>query len=339
VWEATTFEESIRMLMSGSVTRLRVNGSFNVDKVDMKRIASALNSEKGCVETLWLRNCGIPSDPAEAVSSCFKGTILKELYLEDNALGDSGIIDICNFMGTGEDQIRRVLLASNRTLVTLRLDGNGIASQGLASLADSLKVHPCLTELSLARNSIQSSHVDDFSECMKRNTMLKDLSLSGNQIGPKFPMKIMYLQGLEVLDLSSNIIEELTNTDFRLGLSIGAHRKLRNMNLKGNTPSLQKWMKKYAAKALTTAASSPPAVGGAYGCAVVSSKGGGWGKGAGKERCDGEEQLEISWKLVHATLIEFSKEDAKAMDSYRLSDSTIPQSMDSGVPAHKREAK
>ena len=328
------------MLMSGSVTRLRVNGSFNVDKVDMQRIASALNSEKGCVETLWLRSCGIPSDAAEDVASCFKGTILKELYLEDNALGDSGIIDICNFMGTGDDQIRRVL-ASNRTLVTLRLDGNGIASQGLASLADSLKVHPCLTELSLARNSIQSSHVDEFSDCMKRNTRLKDLSLSGNQIGPKFPMKIMYLQGLEVLDLSSNIIEELPNTDFRLGLSIGSHRKLRNVNLKGNTPSLQKWMKKYAAKALTAAASSPASFGGAYGCAVVSSKGDGSGlaKGTGKERCDGDEELEISWKLVHATLIEFSKEDAKAMDSYRLSDSTIPQSMDSGVPAHKREAK
>jgi hypothetical protein len=275
------------------------------------------------------------------VASCFKGTILKELYLEDNALGDSGIIDICNCMGTGEDRIRRVL-ASNRTLVTLRLDGNGIASQGLASLADSLKVHPCLTELSLARNSIQSSHVDDFSEYMKRNTRLKDLSLSGNQIGPKFPMKIMYLQGLEVLDLSSNIIDELPNTDFRLGLSIGAHRKLRNVNLKGNTPSLQKWMKKYASKALITAASSPPAVGGAYGCAVVSSKGGGSGlaKGTGfRERCDDDEELDISWKLVHATLIEFSKEDAKAMDSYRLSDSTIPESMDSSVPVHKRESK
>ena len=47
VWEASTLEASIKMMKSGSVTRLRVaEGSFALDRQGVQDIANALNSQR-----------------------------------------------------------------------------------------------------------------------------------------------------------------------------------------------------------------------------------------------------------------------------------------------------
>ena len=90
----------------------------------------------------------IPSDAGKELCALVaQNSTLTELYLEDNALSEQGVVDMCNFLGSDSTSSA---LANNRSLVTLCLDGNGVGERALASLADSLADQPCLTELSLS---------------------------------------------------------------------------------------------------------------------------------------------------------------------------------------------
>ena len=280
VWEATTLESSLTMMKSGAVTRLRLaEDNFALDGLGVAQITAALLSEKSRIETLWMRELKIPSDAGSSLCELVaRSTTLTELYLEDNALGDVGLVDMCTSA-----------LANNRTLRTLCLDSNGITGQALSSLGESLATHPCLTELSLSRNPLHISELGQFFDAAQANTALQILRLSGCAIGPSFPAQCIKLKGLEQLDLSNNQIEDLPNC-------VGAHETLRNVNLTGNTPRLRKRLETLAAAADQEAAADTAAEG--------------FGQKGNKQKRD---KQVISWRVVHPQLKKLASADAAAM--------------------------
>jgi hypothetical protein len=216
VWEASTLVECVRMIKSGSVTRLRVlGGGGELDLDGANTICTGLSSPNCSIETLWLRSLGIPSDagkelalthkcstyylptpmcrgrkqhvradriccpsphslssayPAHVLTCCVRRlpARLTELYLEDNKLGEDGVVAMCfganrtfeslqneRNAHEGDSQYEReahqdkvvavhsTSLASNRSLVTLSLDGNGIQARAMAALGICLSVCPC----------------------------------------------------------------------------------------------------------------------------------------------------------------------------------------------------
>lgn len=242
-----------------------------------------------CLVAAGLRDLGIPGDAGEEL--CFavaQNSTLTELYLEDNKLGEDGVVAMCNFLGSDRTSSS---LANNRSLVTLCLDGNGIGERAMASLGDSLASQPSLTELSLSRNPLFTTEVDLFGDKLKRNTTLKVLRLSECHVGPKFPAKTMMIKGLQVLDLSKNKLEELPH-------GVGAHEALRNLNLKDNTPRLQKRLQSLADAARKSAGDSSSQ--------SSSSASDGVGNPA-------DSSADFSWKLVHRQLKELARVDAEAM--------------------------
>ena len=63
VWEASNLVECVRMIKSGSVTRLRVLEECSpLDLAGANAMCVALSSRECSIETLWLRNLGLPSD-------------------------------------------------------------------------------------------------------------------------------------------------------------------------------------------------------------------------------------------------------------------------------------
>lgn len=251
---------------------------------------------RGCIETLWLRNINIQSDSGQELCSMVaQNSTLTELYLEDNALSEQGIVDMCNFLGSDHTSSA---LANNRSLTTLCLDGNGVGERALASLADSLAVQPSLTELSLCRNPLFTSDVDKFCEALKRNTRLNVLRLNACQLGPKFPAQAMLIQGLQVLDLSNNKLEDVPNI-------VGHHSKLRNVNLQGNTPRLQKRLNVLASAAGASKSETSPNSG-----REVTSPDEGISAPAQVGSC---EEGTISWKVIHKQLKEAARLDAQAL--------------------------
>jgi len=340
VWEAATLEESLAMMKSGSVTRLRVlDDSLALDRQGVHQIANALNSRRysetrkwsfvhgvpvafrgtlsalvkglhkltnthtrayvgrGCIETLWLRNMKMPSDAGHELCSILaQNSTLTELYLEDNSLSEQGIVDMCIFSGI-DNTIPA--LANNRSLVTLCLDGNGVGERALASLADSLAVQPSLTELSLGRNPLFTSEVDQFCETLKRNTRLNVLRLNACQLGPTFPAGTMLIQGLEVLDLANNKLEDVPN-------SVGHHSRLRNMNLQGNTPRLQKRLNALASAGAGASKSETSPSSGREATSPDESS-------SAPAQVGRFEEGTISWKAIHRQLKEAARRDAQAM--------------------------
>jgi hypothetical protein len=69
VWEAWNLVECVRMIKSGSVTRLRVLEECSpLDLARANAICTGLCSKDCRIETLWLRSLGIPSDAGKELA-------------------------------------------------------------------------------------------------------------------------------------------------------------------------------------------------------------------------------------------------------------------------------
>jgi hypothetical protein len=89
----------------------------------------------------------------------------------------------CFENGLGYDMITSLLRSGGLAkLERLDLDSNGIASNGIALLADFLATNPPLKELDLMNNSLSGDCVDLLANALRSNTSLRNLDLSGNTI-------------------------------------------------------------------------------------------------------------------------------------------------------------
>ena len=102
---------------------------------------------RSCLRVVALCRCGLGDDGAAAIGSVLAITVVAELHLDENHIGDAGADAIANG------------LAHNRRLVTLSLQQNRIGCPGahriLATLCNDTSVCP------LHRLSLKNNYVDD----------------------------------------------------------------------------------------------------------------------------------------------------------------------------------
>ncbi|XP_029797341.1 NACHT, LRR and PYD domains-containing protein 3 isoform X5 [Suricata suricatta] len=126
---------------------------------------------------------------------------LTELNLSDNALGDPGIVVLCQMLQRPGCNIRRLwlmntglssgccpalssVLSSNQRLTHLYLQGNALGDTGVKLLCEGL-LHPSckLQILELDNCSLTSHCCWDLSTLLTSNRSLRDLSLGNNDLG------------------------------------------------------------------------------------------------------------------------------------------------------------
>ena len=102
---------------------------------------------------------------------------LVELYLQENAIGDEGMISFSEALGRG----------ALPALVELYLSLNKISDVGLTSFSEALGrgALPALTDLVLDGNLIGDAGLKSFSEALGRGALpaLKEFYIGGNKIG------------------------------------------------------------------------------------------------------------------------------------------------------------
>jgi hypothetical protein len=120
-----------------------MNGRW-VDDDTVEKISHSLTCNASGTKLLYLILCGnqIGNAGAQHLASMLKNnTILKELHLDVNEIGDEGAIALAN-----------VLTTHNRTLFLLDLETNQIGDAGVMALARAVMVNSTLAYLSLQRN-------------------------------------------------------------------------------------------------------------------------------------------------------------------------------------------
>uniref|UniRef100_A0A672P0F5 NACHT, LRR and PYD domains-containing protein 3-like n=1 Tax=Sinocyclocheilus grahami TaxID=75366 RepID=A0A672P0F5_SINGR len=103
------------------------------------------------LEILWLSDCGVTDEGCAALASALRSnpSHLRELYLSQNKLGDSGVKRLC-----------AVLEDPHCKLQILRLYDCGVTDEGCAALASALRSNPShLRQLDLSVNNLGKSGV------------------------------------------------------------------------------------------------------------------------------------------------------------------------------------
>ncbi|XP_060760276.1 NACHT, LRR and PYD domains-containing protein 3-like isoform X2 [Neoarius graeffei] len=117
----------------------------------VKRFCAVLENPHCKVEKLGLGYCGVSNEVCAALSSALRSnpSHLRELNLNNNKLGDSGVKRLC-----------AVLENPHCKLETLRLWGCGVSDEGCAALSSALRSNPShLRDLNLSSNKLGDSGV------------------------------------------------------------------------------------------------------------------------------------------------------------------------------------
>ena len=139
----------------------------------VKRISRALQSNFCAVNRLSLPHCGLKAKCVEPHIRVLASTKLLYLKLSGNEIKDDGVASLSE-----------ALKQSTCQLTTLHLRFNQITDVGVASLREALKQSTCqLTTLDLCANQITDVGVASLSEALKQSTcQLTTLHLTCNQI-------------------------------------------------------------------------------------------------------------------------------------------------------------
>jgi len=145
---------------------------------------------------------------------------LKELVLDMNPLGDEGVaaltdglrwngcleilsLQYCGIGAYGASALAQDVVANEYCIVKdLSLKGNALGPEGVAAIADGLKVNRCLLKLSLADTQMGNSIVprDALRDALIQHPVIEEIDLNLNTIGNEGGAML-----LEVLELNKNI--------------------------------------------------------------------------------------------------------------------------------------
>ena len=151
--------------------------------------------------------------------------VLKKLNLEEQALGDAGVIALAPAFrdtprivelvlygnGIGDDgavALGEALASHTCPLERLSVSHNEITGLGIKSLADALAGHPTLINVSFRANPVTDVGCKAIAQALKKNRVLRKLNLSRCRIssGIFFLLDALHVDSvaLEELDLSEN---------------------------------------------------------------------------------------------------------------------------------------
>eukprot|EP00658_Telonema_sp_P-2_P033966 TRINITY_DN24839_c0_g1_i2.p1 TRINITY_DN24839_c0_g1~~TRINITY_DN24839_c0_g1_i2.p1 ORF type:complete len:325 (+),score=81.48 TRINITY_DN24839_c0_g1_i2:63-1037(+) len=152
--------------------------------------------------------------------SCKANDHLKELVLNCNPLGDEGVaaltdglrwnsclevlsLEYCGIGAYGASALAQDIIANDYcVLKDLDLKGNGLGPEGVAAIADGLKVNKTLITLSLADTQMGDNMVprEALREALLQHPVLEGIDLNLNNIGPEGGGML-----LEVLSQNKNL--------------------------------------------------------------------------------------------------------------------------------------
>ncbi|XP_048025511.1 uncharacterized protein LOC125254758 isoform X5 [Megalobrama amblycephala] len=176
-----------------SRTKLRDSG--------LKIFSALLKNEQCQLEKLKLNCSSITAEGCSVLASEFCLN-LKELEVNENKLGDSGVTEISTLLGN-----------SQCTLKILRLSDCSITEEGYKALASALRSNPShLIELDLTGNDPGQSGVKELNDLLQdQNCQLKTLRF----LGPAADEACQYVRG--IVDENPLLLRELNLSGRKLG--------------------------------------------------------------------------------------------------------------------------
>ncbi|KAA0704455.1 Ribonuclease inhibitor [Triplophysa tibetana] len=201
--------------------------SGNDIKKGVKHLCDVLGDPRCKIENLWLRGCGLTDEDFAALSSAWNSSLLRQLFLSGNKLGDKGVENLCAQIRNSRTKLKLLelcgcsitekqccilasALCSNPSyLRELYLSGNDVKNEGLEQLCHLLNDLNCKLE----KLGLNKCNITDVGSLVKKNAVLnlKELDLSNNKIGDSSKKKL-----IEMVNGSSCILS-LDNDNVIIG--------------------------------------------------------------------------------------------------------------------------
>ncbi|XP_072133414.1 uncharacterized protein [Mobula birostris] len=184
-----------------SLTELNLSANELGDS-GVKLVSAALTNSKFCIQKLWLSDVGLTANGAkDLISTLSTNRSLKELSLNDNKLGDSGVKLLSAALRDSECNIQKLCLwnvgltdsgagdlnaalGGNPSLTVLNLNNNKLEDSGVKLVSAALKKSRCkLQELQLRNVGLTDSGAKDLASTLRTNRSLMELNLNDNKLG------------------------------------------------------------------------------------------------------------------------------------------------------------
>ncbi|XP_006000762.2 NACHT, LRR and PYD domains-containing protein 3-like [Latimeria chalumnae] len=167
------------------------------------KLLSAGLKEPNCkLHKLGLAECNLTSSSCGKLSAVFvTNSLLTELNLSQNKLGDSGVKMLCDGLNKSNCRLEKLefiecgltagcctdlssAISKNSSLTELNLNKNRLGDSGVKLLLAALKEAACgLEKLGLGECDLRAGCCGEFSSIFSNGSSLKDLDLSGNNLG------------------------------------------------------------------------------------------------------------------------------------------------------------
>ncbi|XP_062895928.1 NACHT, LRR and PYD domains-containing protein 12-like isoform X2 [Mobula hypostoma] len=184
-----------------SLTELNL-GANELGDSGVKLVSAALSNSKCCIQKLWLFDVSLTANGAkDLISTLSTSRSLKELSLNDNNLGDSGVKLVSAALRDSECNIQKLwlwnvgltdsgagdlnaTLGGNPSLTVLNLNNNKLEDSGVKLVSAALKKSRCkLQELGLRDVGLTDSGAKDLASALSTNRSLMELNLNDNKLG------------------------------------------------------------------------------------------------------------------------------------------------------------
>ncbi|XP_072892641.1 NACHT, LRR and PYD domains-containing protein 12-like isoform X2 [Hemitrygon akajei] len=184
-----------------SLTELNLGGNKLGDS-GVKLVSVALRNPECKIQKLELWKVGLTYSGAEDLASALStNTLLTELILSGNKLGDSGVKLVSAALRNPECKIQKLgliqvgltdsgaedlasALSTNPSLTELELSNNKLGDSGVKLVSAALRDPECkVQKLELEKIGLTDSGAKEFASALSTNPSLTELILSGNKLG------------------------------------------------------------------------------------------------------------------------------------------------------------
>nr|XP_019570334.1 PREDICTED: ribonuclease inhibitor isoform X1 [Rhinolophus sinicus] len=180
---------------------LMVN-SNELGEAGVRALCQGLAASTCPLESLKLESCGLTSANCQDLCGIVASKAsLRELYLGNNKLGDTGIAELCPGLLSPSSRLKTLwlwecditasgcrhlcrVLRTKESLKELSMAGNEVGDEGARLLCDTLLEPSCrLESLWVKSCSFTAACCQHFSTMLARNTCLLELQLGSNKLG------------------------------------------------------------------------------------------------------------------------------------------------------------